>query len=319
MTNNKNILEYLNNYKNELENNNELIYKINTIKLTIKIIKKHNKEITVDNASELLEYKGIGKGTVDKIINFIKNKKNSKTTKIFKDNKLLTELSGVIGIGPKLAKDIIDKYKIKTFNEFKRKVSNNEVIVNDKIKLGLNFHNKYFTNIPRTEMSCYDSLFKDIIAKKNNYVYTICGSYRRGNNTSNDIDLLVSIKDNDDIDNKLYLFVQELKADKIVLTDITDKKYKTKYMGFIKLNDRKSVYRRIDIIFVQWKYYYSSLLYFTGSKEFNQRLRGLAKKKMYSLNEYGLYDIKNNKYIYLKSEDDIFKILDIDFIHPYDR
>ena len=47
--------------------------------------------------------------------------------------------------------------------------------------------------------------------------------------------------------------------------DITDKKYETKYMRFLKY--KENPFRRIDIRFVNWPNYYSALVYFTGSAE----------------------------------------------------
>ena len=46
-------------------------------------------------------------------------------------------------------------------------------------------------------------------------------------------------------------------------------------------------------------------------------MRGIAKKKGYKLNEWGLY--KNNKSISIKNEKDIFKLLEMDYVPPQDR
>jgi DNA polymerase/3'-5' exonuclease PolX len=65
--------------------------------------------------------------------------------------------------------------------------------------------------------------------------------------------------------------------------------------------------------------YYTSLLYFTGSGEFNRKMRLLASQMNYKLNEYGLYKkLKNNKYkkIHIASEKDIFNHLHMEYINP---
>jgi DNA polymerase (family 10) len=55
-----------------------------------------------------------------------------------------------------------------------------------------------------------------------------------------------------------------------------------------------------------------ALMYFTGSKEHNVRLRGIAKKKGWKLNEYGLFD--GDDLVQCKSEEEIYRALGIPFI-----
>ena len=84
-------------------------------------------------------------------------------------------------------------------------------------------------------------------------------------------------------------------------------------MGFCK-SDKV---RRIDIRYVPYKSYYSALLYFTGSGEFNRNMRTVAISLGYKLNEYGLY--KNGKKIKVKSEKDIFNELGMEYVDPSKR
>ena len=57
-----------------------------------------------------------------------------------------------------------------------------------------------------------------------------------------------------------------------------------------------------------------ALMYFTGSKEHNVRLRGIAKKKNWKLNEYGLF--AGEKLVECASEGEIYRALDLPFIPP---
>ena len=99
-----------------------------------------------------------------------------------------------------------------------------------------------------------------------------------------------------------------------LIDDITDKDYKTKYMGFCKY--KNNLIRRIDIRFVTFDYYYSALMYFTGSAEFNKKLRKIAKEKGYKLSEYGLTNLNNNEKIQINSENDIFNFLNLQYLKP---
>ena len=87
-------------------------------------------------------------------------------------------------------------------------------------------------------------------------------------------------------------------------------------MGVCKIN---SIGRRIDIRVVNYESYFTSILYFTGSKDFNVFIRNKALEKNYSLNEYALTDFNNNNKIILKSEEEIFDILKIPYQKPNER
>ena len=87
-------------------------------------------------------------------------------------------------------------------------------------------------------------------------------------------------------------------------------------MGIFKWKTSKP--RRIDIRIIPLESYYSALLYFTGSKDFNKQMRLNAITMDYTLNEYGLYD-ENGKMFKVKSEKDIFDLLNMEYITPDKR
>ena len=79
--------------------------------------------------------------------------------------------------------------------------------------------------------------------------------------------------------------------------------------------------RRLDIRYIEIESFFPAYLYFTGSYEFNERMRGIAKRQGYKLNEYGLYKLENNKerLIQIYSEKDVFDILGMNYLEPKDR
>jgi len=200
-----------------------------------------------------------------------------------------------------------------------------KIELNDKVLLGLKYYKKYKQHIPREEIDQTYKFLKKIVndinkekklTAKNKYCLEICGSYRREKEFSNDIDILLTklgTKENIDCEPHLVLLVNKLKSIKFLVDDMTDKKIKTKYMGFGKFEDNPV--RRIDIRFVPYTSYYSAVLYFTGSNILNQKMRRIAKKLGYKLSEYGLFLIEGKK-IKVKSEKDIFKKLNMDYIEP---
>ncbi|MFH1519142.1 MAG: DNA polymerase/3'-5' exonuclease PolX [Candidatus Omnitrophota bacterium] len=76
---------------------------------------------------------------------------------------------------------------------------------------------------------------------------------------------------------------------------------------------------QVDLRVVDKKSFGSALLYFTGSKEFNLKLRQLAMKNNYKINEYGLFSQGKKlgeKFIAGASEEGIFTVLGMDYIRP---
>ena len=89
-------------------------------------------------------------------------------------------------------------------------------------------------------------------------------------------------------------------------------------MGVCRIE--KSPYaRRIDIRCVDYSAYYTGLLYFTGSKNFNILVRKKALENGYSLNEYSLTNKETDEKVILQSEKELFDILDMEYVKPTDR
>ena len=63
-----------------------------------------------------------------------------------------------------------------------------------------------------------------------------------------------------------------------------------------------------------------AILYFTGSKDFNVKMRGELLKKEMSLNEYGIKDKdKKNVKHNCSTEKDVFEYLGYDYVEPENR
>ncbi len=86
---------------------------------------------------------------------------------------------------------------------------------------------------------------------------------------------------------------------------------------------------QVDLRIVPTENFGAALLYFTGSKEHNVKIRGLALKKKMTLNEWGLYKLSEYekakketakappiKPVASESEEDVYRNLGLDFIAP---
>lgn len=200
--------------------------------------------------------------------------------------------------------------------------------------IGIKYLHDIEKRIPRKELEGMEKVIKTLLKKMNkDIIIEVCGSYRRGNKDSGDIDILLTHPDivgNDDIKRmnqnillNLVICLQQIGF----LYDHITVDGNTKYMGICKLN-RNKPYRRIDVRFISYDAFPSALLYFTGSADLNKKMRIEAITKGYRLNEYGLYklqfDKKQNKDVLgdkfdTPTEESIFKLLGMDYLIPTER
>ncbi len=310
-------------------------FRIKQLSVVLSILKKYPKEITINNMDDLKDISGIGKGSLERIKEILTSgtlKELGSFVDVKKEKRqALENLEEIIGVGRAKALEFIEQ-GITSVEQLQDKIKKKEIEVNDKILLGLKYYGKYKMNIPRSEMDQYNDLLKHMVKKinktlglgeKDEYVLELCGSYRRQKSFSNDIDVLISKKDTfatSKTQNHLERFINKLKSPMkhndnkpLIIDSMTDKKIKTKWMGFSKYLDNPP--RRIDIRFINYDSYPAALLYFTGSSQLNKKMREIAKKKGCKLSEYGLFD-KNDRPIKVSSERDIFHALGMEYLPP---
>jgi DNA polymerase/3'-5' exonuclease PolX len=305
-------------------------HKIISLKNSTKQIKIFANEIK--EGKDLAEISGIGKGTIARIDEFIKNKKLEEVTNFCNQydcdsilynknpNLVYEDLLTVFGIGNKMAKKLIETHNLKSVKELQKLVKNNKVDLPDNIKTGLKYFGKVKNHIPRSEITQIREFIYEVFTDLDpNLVFDICGSFRRKKQFSNDIDLLVTsyelVEDNQEKATKIMKkIINSLEDKKFIIDRLTDESSSTKFMGLCK---KFKDIRRLDIRLVPMKSFFPAYLYFTGSYEFNEKMRGIAKRQGFKLNEYGLY--KGEKLIQIYCEKDVFDILGMNYLEPKDR
>jgi DNA polymerase/3'-5' exonuclease PolX len=309
-------------------------HKIISLKNSTKQIKIYPDEIK--EGKDLAEISGIGKGTIARMDEFIKDKKLEEITNFCNQydcdtilynknpNLVYEDLLTVFGIGDKMAKKLIETYKLKSIKDLQKLVKENKITLPNNVKTGLKYFGKVKNHIPRSEITQIREYIYDAFENLDpNLVFDICGSFRRKKPFSNDIDLLVTSYDLIDIDDDksskiMKKIINSLEDKKFIIDRLTDDISSTKFMGLCKGINMKDI-RRLDIRLVPMKSFFPAYLYFTGSYEFNERMRGIAKRDGYKLNEYGLYNLKLNKQIPIYSEKDVFDVLSMKYLEPKDR
>lgn len=275
-------------------------------------------DVTIKSEEDLKNIKGIGSGILKKIVEIIKTGKLEFVETILHDEKyiLSKKLIDIYGIGPAKLKELMGV--ITNFDDLY--LEKNKNLLNAKQKIGFAYYNDLKTRIPYDEGKQHYAIIKlaikKIIPKNEKVDFEMVGSYRRKNADLGDIDIL--IKNTTAFD--LKTFIKELQDQKYIVETLASGK--NKFMGISKLSS-ESPGRRIDILVAEPNYYPFALLYFTGSYSFNITMRKVALKKGLSLSEYGFKDTKTNELIdtsdIIKTEEDIFKYLDMPFVKPNKR
>lgn len=311
-------------------------FKLKANKTALAAIKKLDFEIT--DESDVKGIAGIGEGTRRRIkeiltLGYLSELENNKYDKQKQQKiKAIQELEQIIGVGNATAKDLVINHNIKGVADLKKSIKNKTIVVNDKVKLGLKYYGVVQGSIPRSEIADIEKYLRKEVAKIDSQLQImICGSYRRGRKTSGDIDVLIYHPDAKtskeiinptkyDLEPYLEIFVNKLTITGFLLDHLTDKNYNSKYMGFCKY--KSNPVRRIDIRYVPYNSLPTAMLYFTGPYELNTVMRNMAKKKHMLLSEYGLYNVDDNDIrtpIIVRSEEDVFKILGMDYLTPVER
>ena len=175
-------------------------------------------------------------------------------------------------------------------------------------QIGVMWREHINLRIPRAEMDLINVKIGELL---NPYgiKWAIAGSYRRQEESSGDIDVLVEARHDFNMDGLIQLLQPILPA--------TLAKGQTKFMGMVRIDDQHNGHR-IDIRLVSNTEYPAALMYFTGSQRFNILMRQRAIELGFTLNEYGLFDKYNNPQP-VTSEEDIFRILRVQYLSPVER
>lgn len=296
------------------------MYRLKSVQKVVNILEKYKKKIT--SSKQLEGIKGIGKKSLMRIDEILKTGKLSEikiTENINKYLEIISSLEDVFGIGRKKAYELFKKYDISSIEELQKKYNNNKIELPPNIAKGLKYVGQLKDKIPRKEIDELNDILMNLLFEIDPQLFgVICGSYRRQLSESGDVDFIIvhpKIKTKKDTEKINYIekVVSLLKKKNIIIDSLTGDDVKTKYMGIYKLDNYPM--RRLDIRYMPYESFYSAILYFTGPKDFNRKMRQTAINMNYTLNEYGLYD-ENDKMIKVNSEKEIFEHLNMEYLPP---
>jgi len=253
---------------------------------------------------------GIGETIMEKLNEYVQ----TGTLKVLEreKNNPVNILAEVYGIGPKKAKDLVDQ-GITSIAQLRE----NQQLLNDIQKVGLQYYEDILKRIPRSEIEDYKAIFENAFPKGTDGKMEIVGSYRRGAQSSGDIDVIITSKSP-----KVFTtFVDNLIKEKIILYVLS--RGPTKCLVVTKIPSSDAA-RRVDFLYTTPEEFPFAILYFTGSKIFNTVMRHVALEKGYTMNEHGIYKMEAKKKgdkvnRTFNSEEDIFEFLGLEYKSPIER
>ncbi|KAF6084721.1 DNA polymerase beta [Phyllostomus discolor] len=279
------ITDMLTELANFEKNVNQAIHKYNAYRKAASVIAKYPQKIK--SGAEAKKLPGVGTKIAEKIDEFLATGKLRKLEKIRQDDtsSSINFLTRVTGIGPSAARKFVDE-GIKTLEDLRK----NEDKLNHHQRIGLKYFEDFEKRIPREEMLQMQEIVLNEVKKVDSeYIATVCGSFRRGAESSGDMDVLLTHPSFTSESNKQILCL------------------KVKQNSWLIPKDQ----------------YYCGVLYFTGSDIFNKNMRAHALEKGFTINEYSIRPLGvtgvAGEPLPVDSEKDIFDYIQWKYREPKDR
>ncbi len=305
----KSIIEILKEIGTLLEIKGENPFKTNAYFNAAKTLSVTENLDDIIKTKRLKQIKGIGEALSQKIEEYSETGRIAYYEELKKEiPPSLIELTAIPNLGPKKIKILYDELGITNAGELEYACKENRLVTLSGF--GEKTQKKILKGIEFIKMHKGEFLYGDIFGisevirdrfktiVKQEFV-EICGSIRRKREVVKNVDILVCGEDRERLSS---FFVSMPEIEEVTLK------------GDTKISCRLITGIEADLRMVSEAEFPFALLYFTGSKEHNIRLRDISKKKGWNLNEYGLFDGDNP--IYLHSEEEIYRALNLSYIPP---
>jgi DNA polymerase (family X) len=287
----------------------------------IRTLPEQLSRIAADPNRKLTNIAGIGKDLANSIMALIATRRLP----------LLDELQAEIphsamamlripGLGPKKAAALFKEMRIATLDQLRAACEAGDV---RKLKgFGAKTEEIILAGLPFATSEELVRLYwadADVIAGQLREHFTTCagvkqleiaGSYRRGKETVGDLDILIESADPAEAMNRLA----EFPSVEAVLG-----------RGDTKMSVRLATGLQVDLRIVPAESFGAALQYFTGSKDHNVVLRGLAKDRGLKINEYGVFRVTDNsdasgptagEYVAGRTEQEVYASIDLPVFPP---
>jgi DNA polymerase (family 10) len=308
---NQEIADIFNEIAEFLEFKNENVFRIRAYRRAALNIETLSKDVASLSLQELEEVPGIGKDLAAKVREYLETGRIARHEELKQDAPAgLLELLRVPGLGPKKAKMLSDKLKVKGIDDLEAAIHAGRLVglpgiqkkTEENILKGIAFLKR---GTERRPLGRVLPLVEEIIrgVRDNAPVgrIEVAGSIRRWKDTVKDIDILATSKDPEAV---MAVFVKLPQTSRVLAYGDTK--------SSIITNDGVQV----DLRVVDEDSFGAALQYFTGSKQHNIKLREMGVRAGLKINEYGVFRGPGEKKIGGKKEDDVYSALKMAFIPP---
>jgi DNA polymerase (family 10) len=310
---NRDIAELFERIADALEIEGETGFKVVAYRKGARVLRDLTEDVAkVAAEGRLRSVPGIGEGLAKKVDEYLRTGRMAKHDEVMaKVPEGLLALLEVQGLGGKTVHLLRDKLGIAGLDGLERAIADGSLAklpgMGEKkvenIRKGLEAREKAAARLSvRDAAALADEIVAYLAAGPGVGRVSAAGSLRRMRETVGDIDILAEGRDGAAI---VRRFVRHPGAVRVLAEGDTK--------GSIVLRSG-DIERQVDLRVVGAAEYGAALLYFTGSKAHNIKLRGLAKERGLKISEYGVF--KGAKRLAGRSEEDCYAALGLPWVPP---
>lgn len=289
-------------------------FRINSYRRTARILDEYGEDLSaVRRRGELQKITGIGKGTAERIEQYIDSGKIELHQELLAQVPTgLLELLKVPNLGPKKVQVLWQELEVTGPDRLREEIAAGRVAelprfgarTAEKLLAGLDFMAQASQRTPLgLARKVADPIFEKVAAFDGVHRVEYAGSLRRGCETIGDIDLLCIAEDGGAV-------VEQFTK----LPEVVEVLAAGQTKGSVRVTNPAGGRLQIDLRVVAAESFGAAWQYFTGSKAHNVRMREIAVKKGWKLNEYGLFE--GEKSLAGREEKDVYKKFDYAYIPP---
>ena len=265
----------------------------------------------VANGEDLTRLSGIGKDLAAKIEEILNTGHVKALDKLYQEVPASLEaLLKIPGLGPKRVKLLYQELHIKTLKQLENAArrgrlrqlagfgAKSEQRILDTIAAHRSTEKRFLHHVARQYAEPLVAYLKTVPGVKE---VVVAGSYRRGQETVGDLDVLVTAETQSPVMDQFVAYDE--------VHDVV-KKGSTRATVFLRCG------LQVDLCVVEQKSFGGALHYFTGNKAHNIQIRRLGQQRGLKINEYGVFKVKGEERVNGDTEASVFKAVGLPFIPP---
>ncbi len=267
--------------------------------------------VAIAERSGLLDVPGIGKDLAAKIQEYLASGRVEYLEELRKEIPAgVIEMMGIHGVGPKTAKHLYEQAGVNSVEKLEELAKANKLAglpgvkakTEENILKGIAVWRSGRERMPLgTALLLAETILERLRGLKEVDQIEAAGSLRRMKETVKDIDILIT-------SNKPARVMDVF----VGLPNVAEVVAHGETKSSVRL--RESI--AVDLRVVEPDCFGAALLYFTGSKQHNIRVRELAQRKGLKVSEYGVFNEKTNRRVAGKTEAEVYQAVGLPFIPP---